>query len=88
LKRIGKGVVLYDYTSDFEAAGITVFRNLIKDVSIPTFEEMNGILHVINESLKNNLPVSFHCWGRVGRTGTVLGCYFLKTGMADSSNFF
>src|SRR5690606_16378872 len=43
---------------------------------------------MIDENLRNDLPVYFHCWGRVGRTGTVLGCYLLKSGIANSSNVF
>jgi protein-tyrosine phosphatase len=82
------GVELYDYSAEFRTSGIETVRKPIVDVSIPTYEEMDGILDLIDASLKNEKPVYFHCWGGVGRTGTVLGCYLLKSNMATMNNVF
>jgi protein-tyrosine phosphatase len=83
-----QGIELYDYAPQFGSEGIEVHRKPIRDVDIPTNEEMDEILDLIEESLTNNKPVYFHCWGGVGRTGTVLGCYLLKTRMATPDNVF
>ena len=49
----------------------------IQDVSIPvsieSVKELIGqIQGILNESDRNNVYI--HCWGGVGRTGTVVGC--------------
>lgn len=82
------GIELHDYSLQFRSAGIELHRRPIKDVTIPTNEEMDGILYLIEDSLARNKPVYFHCWGGVGRAGTVLGCYLLKSKMATIFNVF
>jgi protein-tyrosine phosphatase len=82
------GIELYDYSADFRALGLETVRKPIVDVSIPTYEEMDEILDLIDDRLANDQPVYFHCWGGVGRTGTVLGCYLLKSNMATMDNVF
>ena len=54
----------------------------IHDVSVPTLELMASILDAIDESLRQRSPVYMHCWGGVGRTGTVIGCWLLRHGLA------
>lgn len=49
---------------------------------------MDEIIELIDKSLNDNKPVYFHCWGGVGRTGTVLGCYLLHKNMATRENVF
>ena len=49
---------------------------------------MQDILDLIDESLSLDKPVFFHCWGGIGRTGTVLGCYLLRSKMATELNVF
>ena len=78
-----QGIELYDYSAQFRAEGIEVHRKPTRDVDIPTYEEMDEILDLIEESFAMNKPVYFHCWGGVGRTGTVLGCYLLKSRIAE-----
>ena len=82
------GVKLYDYCSYLSSKGINIFRKSIKDFSVPTKDEMDEIIKLIESNLKENKPVYFHCWGGVGRTGTVLGCYLLHSQMANKNNVF
>lgn len=82
------GIKLYDYTSQLKSFGIETYRKPIKDISVPAKDEMDEILELIDNSLKENKPVYFHCWGGVGRTGTVLGCYLLHSKMANRNNVF
>jgi len=64
--------------------GVTVkgTRHPIKDLHVPSAREMIQILDSIDQSLAEGLPVYVHCWGGVGRTGTVVGCYLIRHGMA------
>ncbi len=82
------GIKLYDYTSQLKSFGIETHRKPIKDISIPAKNEMDDIIDLIDSSLNENKPVYFHCWGGVGRTGTVLGCYLLHSQMATKTNVF
>ena len=40
------------------------------------------ILNMIDQSLGDNQPVYVHCWGGIGRTGTVVGCHLVRQGMS------
>ena len=57
-------------------------RHPIVDVSIPQNpEQMTGILDVIDSALDSGDTVYVHCWGGVGRTGTVVGCWLVRHGL-------
>ena len=54
----------------------------IRDMSVPrTPEEMTGVLDAIDDALDSGEKVYLHCWGGVGRTGTVVGCWLVRQGM-------
>ena len=58
----------------------------IADMGIPeTDETMQEILRNIRESCKEAPAVYVHCWGGIGRTGTVVGCWFRECGHAPES---
>jgi hypothetical protein len=48
------GVELYDYSADFRASGLETVRKPIVDVDIPTFEEMDEILDLIEKCGHHN----------------------------------
>jgi hypothetical protein len=53
----------------------------IRDVSVPkSKDEMRAILDAIDERLEAGKGVYVHCWGGVGRTGTVVGCWLARHG--------
>jgi ADP-ribosylglycohydrolase len=52
----------------------------IKDVSITDAEGMCRILDAIDSALAADRAVYVHCWGGVGRTGTVVGCWLVRHG--------
>jgi protein-tyrosine phosphatase len=55
-----------------------VYRRLpIPDMDTPTTERMSEIQQTIAAALESGRTVYVHCWGGIGRTGTVLGCYLV-----------
>jgi protein-tyrosine phosphatase len=69
-----------------EAANLNreiVYRRLaIRDLNVPSVELMREIQQVIGEALEKGHVVYAHCWGGIGRTGTVIGCYLVEQGMS------
>ena len=56
-------------------------RHSIRDVSVPRSPaEMVAILDAIDHALAEGRTVYVHCWGGVGRTGTVVGCWLVRHG--------
>jgi protein tyrosine/serine phosphatase len=43
---------------------------------------MIAILDFLDLSLAQNRKVYLHCWGGVGRTGTVVGCFLRRRGLS------
>jgi protein-tyrosine phosphatase len=62
---------------------VRVERFPIVDRSVPTVEEMELILRRIQKELEAGGVVYVHCLGGIGRTGTVIGCYFAGQGDAE-----
>ncbi len=58
------------------------YRFPITDLSTPTIPQMRATLDVIDAGLADQRKVYLHCWGGVGRTGTVVGCYLVRHGMS------
>lgn len=53
----------------------------ITDMDVPSKEHMARILDEIDASLAAGERPYVHCWGGVGRTGTVIGCFLVRHGM-------
>ena len=52
----------------------------IRDMGIPTHERMTEILDHLRAELDAGYAVYFHCWGGIGRTGTVACCWLMEQG--------
>jgi hypothetical protein len=76
---------LTHYDSDVEPHA-EVDRYPIRDVYIPTDEFMVEILDAIDDDLAGGHNVYVHCWGGVGRTGTVVGCWLIRHGYATADD--
>lgn len=61
---------------------VTHRRMAIVDLDIPTEAFMAEILDEIDHHLEAGRRVYVHCWGGRGRTGTVVGCWLARHGMA------
>jgi ADP-ribosyl-[dinitrogen reductase] hydrolase len=55
----------------------------IVDMNVPEEWEMRRILDVINLAEQAGEAVYVHCWGGVGRTGTVVGCILAEYGSSN-----
>ena len=61
---------------------VALDRMPIRDTDIPTVEGMIAILDRIDRSIEQGRPLYLHCWGGRGRTGTVVGCFLARHGVA------
>ncbi len=57
----------------------------IRDATCPTRREMVQVLDMIEAALHAGERVYVHCWGGVGRTGTVIGCYLVRQGLTGKA---
>jgi hypothetical protein len=86
------GELLTDYVPDLEYYSarankkVEVHRHSIKDLSITTPEKMKEIINLIHLLIQQGKKVYVHCWGGIGRTGTVVGCYLIEQNMATTEN--
>jgi len=84
------GVTLFlDLTQEHELeayahlvdGGALHVRMPIRDMDVPTPEEMRRILDLIDRELAREGTVYVHCWGGAGRSGTVVGCWLVRHGL-------
>jgi protein-tyrosine phosphatase len=61
-------------------------RYAVEDMGLPSEREhMMRILTTIREEIDAGRPVYVHCWGGIGRTGTVIGCWLVESGLAGKA---
>ncbi len=54
----------------------------VPDMSIPdSSARTGGILDTIDRVIEDGGTVYLHCWGGIGRTGTIVGCWLVRHGM-------
>lgn len=54
----------------------------IRDMGVPSSpERMRAVLDAIDRAAAARPVVYVHCWGGIGRTGTVVGCYLVRHGL-------
>lgn len=58
---------------------VVVQRFAIKDVDVPDSVPLEAVLSALAATVSAGRKAAVHCWGGVGRTGTVLGCYLVRT---------
>ena len=72
---------LSPYAQWLDAESQTYDRFPIWDVDIPdTSETTTTILDTIDAAIAKGDVVYLHCWGGVGRTGTIVGCWLARHG--------
>jgi hypothetical protein len=61
-------------------AEVRYSRRAIPDMGCPSADTMDAILDEIDSALADGHVVYVHCWGGIGRTGTVVGCFLVRRG--------
>lgn len=69
-----------------EATECTYANIPIVDRGVPSPWALRCILDVIDRSIADENPVYVHCWAGRGRTGTVVGCYLKRHGLAQDQD--
>ncbi len=73
---------LLNEASSSVGSEIEYVRLSIRDYDVPTREQMRRILDRIDRGMQDGHTVYVHCWGGVGRTGTVVACHLIEQGMS------
>ena len=82
----GGGDEFLEMYDPFLTGHCIVDRFPIVDVNIPTEEFMVTILDAIDQYLSEGKVPYIHCWGGIGRTGTVVGCWLIRHGHATADS--
>jgi hypothetical protein len=69
-----------------ESMPITYVNFPLQDGGVPSPWTVRCILDVIDRSIADDNPVYLHCWAGRGRTGTVVGCYLKRHGLAEDAD--
>jgi hypothetical protein len=82
------GALFADYSGIFtdiaaeQQETVSCLRFPVRDLHAPDIATMHRILDAIDAAIETGRPVYVHCWGGIGRTGTAVGCYLIRRGLA------
>ena len=62
--------------------GATRVPHPIVDFGTTTIPHMTRILDDLDAAIERGGVAYVHCWGGIGRTGTVVGCWLMRHGLA------
>lgn len=62
--------------------GVRYRRMAVRDLDVPSPEEMRAMLDLVDAELARGETVYVHCWGGVGRTGTLVACWLVRHGVS------
>ena len=84
----GQALVSYSILIENVAAGrfkVYYHRKPIIDMDVPSHAQMREILDIIDKNISGDIPTYVHCLGGFGRTGTVVGCWLVRHGIAQGN---
>lgn len=75
--------------ADLRGISVSYIRVPIRDLRVPTLEAMSRLQRMLADAERLSKTVYVHCWGGVGRTGTVIGCHLVDQGYSaeEALNF-
>lgn len=50
----------------------------IRDAGVPRPANLHRLLSLLKTNVDRGTPSYVHCWGGIGRTGTVVGCWLVE----------
>lgn len=62
-------------------------RYAVRDQGVPEPGVMEDVLAAIENALAQGRTAYVHCWGGRGRTGTAVGCWLIRRGLATPEDF-
>jgi len=66
---------------DYKEIGFEVLWKPIRDMTAPSIDTLLSIIKWIDKKINENKPVLVHCFGGLGRTGTILAAYLVYKNM-------
>jgi hypothetical protein len=78
--------LLHDLARDMRLE-VRYVRLPIRDKWVPEEGRMHEILDTIQSEIDAGRPVYVHCWGGIGRTGTVAACWLKESGYSCDDAF-
>ena len=66
-------------------AGLFAIHVPIEDFHAPSIEQIETVLASVEKAQARKMGVVIHCQAGLGRTGTLLACYFVRKGMGSST---
>lgn len=60
-------------------------RHPIRDMHAPSIDLMHDIQHTLKLAFEQGEVVYVHCFGGIGRTGTVIGCFLAEQGSSGKA---
>lgn len=77
---------LAPYQPLLPATGVAYHRFAVQDAGVPaSARQMADILATVDAALAARASVYVHCWGGIGRTGTVVACWLQDQGHSPDS---
>ena len=61
-----------------DPAAVHYQRFAVRDLDLPTPERLTEVLAALAASEAAGRLAAVHCWGGIGRTGTVVGCHLVQ----------
>jgi protein-tyrosine phosphatase len=71
------GDMLSELARDREIA-VAHERMRIRDLGVPDPSDLHALLAQLAVNVADGTPSYVHCWGGIGRTGTVIGCWLVE----------
>ncbi|HEX3150221.1 MAG TPA: dual specificity protein phosphatase 23 [Gemmataceae bacterium] len=65
-----------------DGAGLLSVHVPVPDMDVPTTEQIDQVMSVIDKAKAGGMGVAVHCLAGKGRTGTILAAYFVHKGLS------